>query len=83
MKVVNFIDLNGRLFLQERSPQEMDAACSVEAVELVSEEATQNKGATTIKEKQKKKKKKKSATKIKAATVGLNVQASPCEKAED
>lgn len=82
MKVVNFIDLNGRLFLQERSPQEMDAACSVEAVELVSEEATQNKGATTIKEKQKKKKKK-SATKIKAATVGLNVQASPCEKAED
>lgn len=81
MKVVNFIDLNGRLFLQERSPQEMDAACSVEAVELVSEEATQNKGATTIKEKQKKKKK--SATKIKAATVGLNVQASPCEKAED
>lgn len=59
----------------------MDAACSVEAVELVSEEATQNKGATTIKEKQKKKKK--SATKIKAATVGLNVQASPCEKAED
>ena len=58
----------------------MDAACSVEAVELVSEEATQNKGATTIKEKQKKKK---SATKIKAATVGLNVQASPCEKAED
>lgn len=82
MKVVNFIDLNGRLFLQERSPQEMDAACSVEAVELVSEEATQNKGATTIKENQKKKKKK-SATKIKAATVGLDVQASPCEKAED